>query len=663
MVYFDERSNTHGELGKALMLSIQELVQKACHSLNVFQGLLVEIDDENVNVLVKASAGHSPSFKSVPVFCADPSSDSRFPINSNVCPMGFKHWFSMYFNADRYIRGKFHYVDSRQFCLIFINACPSQTINHEKIALVDEWLSVTVEKYLIEKAEARQKSLYKKLQHVANIGTWEVDTVSNCVSWSSQAKAIHEVTNDYVPTLESAFDFYQEPYRGEVRKLVFDAIKTGAPWSATVQLTSAKSNLIWIETHGTAEFKDGKCIRLFGTIQNVDKAVHARIELENKRAEAINASTESAMLLSRISHELKTPLNGITGMLQALKCEQRDLVRKKKTDLAIHSAERLHALVDDVLDYTSIKNGELKLNPQNFCVAELFNEIVDRYKAKCAERGIRFHALLAVDEKSLVYGDPIRIEQIVTNLLSNALKFTHSGYVAIQVTLKYLEGLPVLITSVEDSGVGMDNTILSRIFKPFENKTQHASEELNGSGLGLSIVGQLVNEMNGEIDVRSEVGMGTSFDVVIQLETAHRSKEDIVLPKTPFNSNLNILIVDDNDINRLVIASMLEKYDIVPDEAHNGEVAVEKARSKQYDVIFMDCMMPVLDGASATKIILQEGLMTKHGFVVAVTANTSPKDKVMCSQAGMADFLTKPVLPYDVALQIKRALSGKSMLM
>ena len=162
MVYFDERSNTHSELGKALMLSIQELVQKACYSLNVFQGLLVEIDDENVNILVKSSAGQSPNFKSIPVFSADPSSENRFPINSDVCPMGFKHWFSMYFNADRYIRGKFHYVDSRQFCLIFINACPSQTINHEKIALVDEWLSVTVEKYLIEKAEARQKSLFKK---------------------------------------------------------------------------------------------------------------------------------------------------------------------------------------------------------------------------------------------------------------------------------------------------------------------------------------------------------------------------------------------------------------------------------------------------------------------------------------------------------------------
>lgn len=663
MVYFNERSNTNGELDKALMLLIQELVQKACHSLNVFQGLLVEIDDENVNVLVKASAGHSPNFKSLPVFCAVPSSDSRFPINSNVCPVGFKHWFSMHFNADRYIRGKFHHVESRQFFLVFINACPSQAVNHEKVALVDEWLSVTVEKYLIEKAEARQKSLYKKLQHVGNIGTWEVDTVSNCVSWSSQAKAIHEVESDYVPTLESAFDFYQEPYRGEVMKLVFNAIKTGDPWSATLQLTSAKGNPIWIETHGTAEFKDGKCIRLFGTIQNVNKAVHARIELENKRVEATNASAESAMLLSRISHELKTPLNGITGMLQALKCEQRDLARKRKTDLAIRSAERLHALVDDVLDYTSIKNGELKLKPQNFCVAELFNEIIDVYKAKCAEKGIRFHAVIAVDEWSLVYGDPKRIEQIATNLLSNALKFTQSGYLAIQVTLKYLEGLPVLITSVEDSGIGMDDTILSRIFRPFENKTQHTSEELNGSGLGLSIVRQLVDEMNGEIDVRSEVGRGTSFDVVIQLETAHRNKEDNLLPETPFDSNLNILIVDDNDINRLVIASMLEKYDIVPDEAHNGEVAVEKARTKQYDVIFMDCMMPVLDGASATKIILQEGLMTKHGFVVAVTANTSPKDKVMCSQAGMADFLTKPVLPYDVALQIKRALSGKSMLM
>ena len=205
---------------------------------------------------------------------------------------------------------------------------------------------------------------------------------------------------------------------------------------------------------------------------------------------------------------------------------------------------------------------------------------------------------------------------------------------------------------------------MSRIFRPFQNDTASASEELNGNGLGLSIVNQLVGKMDGELEVRSSAGKGSCFDIAIPVEMAVLDKEkqsDVVLSSDLLSVPLNVLVVDDNDINRFVLASMLEKFNYLPDEAENGEVAVQMARAKKYDIIFMDCAMPVLDGVSATKIIVQENLLPKHGRIVAVTANTTPEDKTNCSNAGMTDFLAKPVVQNDVTLQVRHALNAKSV--
>ena len=370
------------------------------------------------------------------------------------------------------------------------------------------------------------------------------------------------------------------------------------------------------------------------------------------------------MLLSRISHELKTPLNGITGMLQAIKFENKDNVRIRKADIALHSADRLLSLINDVLDYTSIINGEFSLNYSDFCVRSLAEDIVDEFKSKCSDKGVRLYAVLSFDDNTYVNGDAARISQVITNLLSNAVKFTAKGYISIQVTLKQQGDIPILLASVEDTGVGMSDDILSRIFRPFQNDTDSASEELNGNGLGLSIVNQLVEKMGGELEVRSNVGKGTCFDVAIPIEMAtleETANEDVEISSELLTVPINILVVDDNDINRLVLASMLERFNYVPDEADNGEVAVEMARAKRYDLIFMDCAMPVLDGMSATKIIMQEGLLSKYGRVVAVTANTTAEDKISCSEAGMADFLSKPVVQSDVTAQVRTTLDAKSI--
>ncbi len=666
MVYFDEQSSLNVKLEHQLKSSLTGLVQRGCDSLGVFQGILIQLDEETVNILVKASSAYAPNFESVPSFSTCIPVDNCFPINSAKSSTAFKQWFSTYFNAEKYIRGRVHSLDGRQVCLVFINACPEQSVNLDKLSLLDDCLEVMLEKFHLEKAESKQNTIYQKLQNVANIGTWEVDLTTNALTWSSQTRRIHEVSDDFVPTLETAINFYKEGFdRDEINRIVSHTVATGEPWSATLELVSAKGNSVWIETHGMAEMKQGKCIRLFGTFQNVNKSVQLRLELEERRKEAEAASKERGMLLSRISHELKTPLNGITGMLQAIKFENKENVRMRKADVALHSADRLLSLINDVLDYTSIINGEFSLKYSDFCARSLIEDILDVFKTKCAEKGVRLYAVLSFDENTYVNGDAARISQVITNLLSNAVKFTPKGYISVQVALKHQGDVPILLASIEDTGVGMSDEILSRIFRPFQNDTASASEELNGNGLGLSIVNQLVGKMDGEVEVRSNFGKGTCFDIAIPVEMAVLDKEkqcDVVLSSELLSVPLNVLVVDDNDINRFVLASMLEKFNYLPDEAENGEVAVQLARAKKYDIIFMDCAMPVLDGISATKIIIQEELLPRHGRIVAVTANTTPEDKANCSNAGMADFLAKPVVQNDVTLQVRHALNAKSVM-
>ena len=512
--------------------------------------------------------------------------------------------------------------------------------------------------------DCSHNTLYEKLQSVANIGTWAVDLENSKISWSSQTKAIHEVPSDYLPTMETAIGFYKEGYdRDEITRIVSHAIKTGEPWNATLQLVTAKGNSVWIETHGMVEMRNGKCVRLFGTFQNVDKSVKLRLELEHEKREAQRASRQRGMLLSRISHELKTPLNGITGMLQAIKFEARDGIRQKKADLALHSADRLLSLINDVLDYTAIINGELTLKYSDFCIRSLVEDIVDAHKSTCKDKGIRLFAALSFDDLTYVHGDAARISQVITHLLSNAVKFTDKGFVSVHVSLKQRSGNHVLLVSVEDSGVGMGESELTNMFRPFENDRLNASEDLNGNGLGLSIINQLVERMDGELDVRSTPGKGSCFDVTLPVEVADAEVEQdntVSISSDLLGLPLNILVVDDNDINRLVLGSMLERYGYVPDEAENGEVAVQRAREKQYDLVFMDYTMPLLDGVGATHVILQEQLLGRNGAIIAVTANTSEDDKAICLNAGMLDFLAKPITGKDVAQQLKNMLLKKS---
>jgi len=506
--------------------------------------------------------------------------------------------------------------------------------------------------------------LFEKLQSVANIGTWEVDLKTNTLVWSSQTRKIHEVPDDFLPTLDNAISFYKEGEdRERITEIVNHAIVTGEPWSSVLTLVTAKGKEIFIETHGMIDAVDGESVRLFGTVQNVDKSVRLRMELDSRRREAERMLHERDLLLNRISHELRTPLNGVSGMLQTLQFEERALVREQKTDHAINSTNRLVRMINDVLDFTEISNGKFSLEMNDFCIRACLEDIVNEYERQCIEKQLRLYTAFSFAGKTTIYGDATRICQVITNLLSNAIKFSNEGHIALHVALKErAEGLNLLV-SIEDTGVGMSDETQATLFTPFVSVDNAHSEMSMDTGLGLPIVNKLVEKMDGEIDFRSVVGQGTCFDIIIPVHASSVVPED-ARAKTASHSaidpqSLSILVVDDNDINRLVIGSMLEDLGCTAAEAENGEEALMMARATKFDLIFMDIAMPVLDGIAASRIICREGGLGGIGEIIAVTANTSESDKKACYDAGMSDFISKPVSKNAIKQQVDKMLSKK----
>ena len=671
MIFYDEQSNLNALLGEQLKQTFQRIAKSAAKTMNVFQSALVCLDKDTVEIVAKASSAHAPSFSIIPSFAGDFSPNSRFPLDSNFPPssleatIAFKQWVKTYFDANTFIRGKAHLLDDKCIFIVAINVDPKRKDDADKLSLLDEWLSTELSKFEIEKTENKQNTLYEKLQSVANIGTWEVEFATNTLTWSSQTRKIHEVDSDFEPSLDSAIEFYKAGFdRDEISRIVAHTAETGEPWSSTLRLVTAKGNTVWIETHGMAEMQNGECLRLFGTCQNVNKAVELRLALDEKRKEAEAVAAEKGALLARVSHELKTPLNGIVGMLEAIKYEQHDGRREKKADFALRSAGRLGSLINDVVDYTAIINQDFTLEATPFCVKELLNEVVGILEMRCQERGISFNTSLEFGANTYIDGDAARIAQVVKNVASFIIKRTELDGLTIHVALLHKKDNAVFHASIEGLGAAMSEPAMRELFKPLMNTSQESSESRNDNGLALSTAKQLVTKMDGELTVSSVEQRGTCFDIVMPVQVVKSTQDifdvDVVFSSDLLRTHINVLIVDDNDINRLVLSSMFENFCFTADSAENGQIALEMARSKQYDLILMDLAMPVLDGYGATSKILAEKLLSEVGRIVAVTAHTAPDDKKACFEAGMVGFLSKPVVKNDVLSHVKQTLISKS---
>lgn len=515
---------------------------------------------------------------------------------------------------------------------------------HDYIELFAQWLGSEFARNETKADLTKNSNTLLKLESIANIGTWDVDLVNNKIFWSEQTRRIHQADEHYIPDMETAIEFYKEgASRDSINKAVELAINHGQKWHLELEVITAKQNSIWVSTFGEAEFDNGQCVRLFGTFQDVTESVTLREELKQKKALAEQLLQDRSMLFAKISHELRTPLNGITGMLATLIDEHDYEKRADKIKVALRSADILLSIINEVLDFSKINHGELKLEPNHSLLKTVFTDLASLYTVLFEKKNVNLIIDNHIPNDYWVFCDTTRLSQIVSNLLSNALKFTEDGYVSLCTHINSDAPQPQLIIEIKDTGRGMSPSFLTSLFSPFTQEVD-AKNNKGGTGLGLAIVKELVGFMQGTIDVTSEVNVGSRFIINMPIKPGDKQIQAPSLKSiTHHGAKLSVLVVDDNEINRLVLEASLEKFDIKSDFAIDGQDAILKCKQKHYDLIFMDCIMPILDGFEATKHLRANNICSpKSTYIVALTANASSQDKLACKQAGMDMFIAKP---------------------
>ncbi len=372
--------------------------------------------------------------------------------------------------------------------------------------------------------------------------------------------------------------------------------------------------------------------------------------------ELLRAQKAKEQFLANISHEIRTPINGIAGLATLL--SKNPTAEEQITYLnAIKSAaDNLKVIINDILDLASTGSGKLKFEKIGFSLKNLLSSLVGAYSVQAKEKGIELSYSLQKDADKILIGDPVRLNQILINLISNAIKFTHIGYIRIRTTLEKAEKTRVFIRfEVDDTGIGIPNEKLSTIFESFGQADASVTRKYGGTGLGLTIVKQLVELQRGAISVKSKEDEGSSFTVIIPYGIGQPGDlAEISAQAGSTDShrkslkNLHVLLVEDNDINRLYARSLLKTLDCIVETAENGYVAIEKLKTDQFDVVLMDIQMPVMDGFEATKAIRLGDPPKSEIPIIALTANATPKDFERCIAAGMNDCVAKPFTPEEL---------------
>jgi len=409
-------------------------------------------------------------------------------------------------------------------------------------------------------------------------------------------------------------------------------------------LNKAKETRYWLVSAAPLLGDDGNVHGSIGIHWDITEMKEMEFELKDAKHKAEESSKAKAMFLANMSHEIRTPLNGIVGMAEQLAQSQLDGDQRYFTDIMRSASSTLLSIINDVLDISKIESGKFSIETIPFNLNKTIRQTLSIFEEKAKLAGISLDIDLMDDRGTMHLGDPHRLSQVLFNIVGNAIKFTHAGYVRLTSQLTHGENDICFVSfTIQDTGVGMDMAYLTKVFEAFSQEDASITRKFGGSGLGLSIARSIVQIMGGAIQIDSEKGKGTRVDIRIPMRISNDKTKQEIVEMTDLQKSLKgirVLAVEDNELNRMVLQVILKKCEVVVSIAHNGQEAIDLIQEKEFDIVLMDVQMPIVDGLEATKYIREELKYTTP--IIGLSANAMREEVEICKQAGMNDYLVKP---------------------
>ncbi|PDW00543.1 PAS domain-containing hybrid sensor histidine kinase/response regulator [Candidatus Viridilinea mediisalina] len=430
-----------------------------------------------------------------------------------------------------------------------------------------------------------------------------------------------------------------------VRNQAREAARKGEDYTVVLRLVIPSGKMIWVYVCSRPRPQPDGGVLWDGLALDITERQQVAEELARARDAAESAAQARASFLATMSHEIRTPLNAIIGMTTLLQTTPLSGDQSHMVNTINTAGQALLAVINDILDFSRIESGRLELELQPFDLPASLRATGDLVAHMAQQKGLTFVQNVSPDLPTWVAGDEGRLRQVLLNLLSNAVKFTSKGRVTLDATAEPLDAEQQMICiKVSDTGIGLSEEQQQRIFEPFVQADSSTARRYGGTGLGLAISTQLVRLMEGTLAVISQPAVGSTFTLHLPLKSA-APLQPVISPVASFNAErpLDILVAEDNVINQEIIQRMLEQMGHRVAVVGNGEEALAIMAQWRFDIIFMDIEMPVMDGEAATRQIRARGSSIKQPYIIALTAHATVSIREQALQAGMNDYLTKPI--------------------